>query len=98
MVNFRDVNENDILKEWLTFREENILCYLNEKDKKHKLYIDEIYANVLKNVPNANKKYVEKQLNELERNFIAYLSYWNEKYYRNGFVDGSQLAMGCFRE
>ena len=48
MVNFWEVNENDILKEWLTFREENILCYLNEEDKKHKLFIDEIYSNVLK--------------------------------------------------
>lgn len=26
-----------------------------------------------------------------------WLSY-NEKYYRNGFVDGSQLVMGCFEE
>lgn len=27
-----------------------------------------------------------------------FLDYWNEKYYRNGFVDGSQLIMGCFDE
>ena len=81
---------------WLEFREENILCYLNEEDKKHKLFIDEIYEKVLKNVPQQNRKYVEKQLNELEKNFMAYLSYWNEKYYRNGFVDGVQLAIICF--
>ena len=88
----------DILKEWLEFREENILCYLNEEDKKHKLFIDEIYEKVLKNVPQQNKKFVEKQLNELEKNFMDYLSYWNEKYYRNGFVDGVQMATGCFDE
>ena len=56
MVNFREVND-DILKEWLEFREENILCYLTEEDKKHKLFIDEIYEKVLKNVPQQNKKY-----------------------------------------
>ena len=55
MKNFREVND-DILKEWLEFREENILCYLTEEDKKHKLFIDEIYEKVLKNVPQQNKK------------------------------------------
>lgn len=94
MKNFREVND-DILKEWLEFREENILCYLTEEDKKHKLFIDEIYEKVLKNVPQQNKKYVEKQLNELEKNFMDYLSYWNEKYYRNGFVDGVQITIYC---
>ena len=47
MKNFREVND-DILKEWLEFREENILCYLTEEDKKHKLFIDEIYE-IIKN-------------------------------------------------
>ena len=32
MKNLREVND-DILKEWLEFREETILCYLNEEDK-----------------------------------------------------------------
>ena len=41
MKNLREVND-DILKEWLEFREETILCYLNEEDKKHGLFIDEI--------------------------------------------------------
>ena len=59
MGSYRKVGD-DILKEWLVFREENILCYLTEEDKKHKLFIDEIYEKVLKNVPQQNKKYVEK--------------------------------------
>ena len=37
-----------MVKNVLSFREENILCYLNEEDKKHKLFIDEIYEKVLK--------------------------------------------------
>ncbi len=59
---------------------------------------EEIAEKILKNVPNNNKKYVQKQLDQLDKNFMDYLYYWNEKYYRNGFVDGSQLVMGCFEE
>ena len=44
------------------------------------------------------KEYVQKQLDQLDKNFMDYLYYWNEKYYRNGFVDGSQLIIGCFEE
>ena len=95
MKNFREVND-DILKEMKKVVKDEGITYLTEEDKKHKLFIDEIYEKVLKNVPQQNRKYVEKQLNELEKNFMAYLSYWNEKYYRNGFVDGVQLAIICF--
>ena len=35
---------------------------------------------------------------ELIDDFMDYLIYMNEKYYRNGFVDGSQLVMGCFEK
>lgn len=28
---------------------------------------------------------------KLDDNFLDYCDYWNEKYYRNGFVDGVQL-------
>ena len=97
MNNFREVND-DILKEWLSFREETISGRLTKEDKKHYINFDEIAANILRNVPKQNKKYVRNQLDRLDKNFIDYLCYWNEKYYRNGFVDGSQLAMGCFDE
>ena len=97
MNNFREVND-DILREWLSYREETELGYLTNEDKKHNINFDEIVENVLKNVPKQNKKYVKKQLDRLYKNFIDYICYWNEKYYRNGFVDGSQLVMGCFDE
>ena len=58
---------------------------------------DEISEKILRNVPNKNKKYVRKQLEILDNNFLDYISYWNEKYYRNGFVDGIQLIEGCNR-
>ena len=94
MNNLREVND-DILKDWLEFREETLCCSLSAEDKKH---FDEISVRILKNVPEQNKKYVKKQLDLLDENFMDYICYWNEKYYRNGFVDGSQLVMGCFEE
>ena len=97
MNNFREVND-DILREWLSYREETELGYLTNEDKKHNINFDEIIENILKNVPKQNKKYVKKQLDILDKNFMDYICYWNEKYYRNGFVDGSQLVMGCFDE
>lgn len=97
MNNFREVND-DILREWLSYRVETELGYLTQEDRKHTINFDEIVENVLKNVPKQNQKYVKKQLDRLDKNFIDYICYWNEKYYRNGFVDGSQLVMGCFDE
>lgn len=90
MNNLREVND-DILKDWLMFRENDI----TSEDKKHWIYFDEISERILKNVPEQNKKYVKKQLDLLDENFMDYIFYLNEKYYRNGFVDGVQLIGGC---
>ena len=95
MNNLREVND-DILKDWLEFREETLYCTLSAEDKKHFVYFDEISERILKNVPEQNKKYVEKQLKQLDDNFFDYICYWNEKYYRNGFVDGVELINGWF--
>ena len=61
MNNFREVNE-DILKEWLMFREDDLASLTCDEDRKHFVYFDEISANILRNVPKENKKYVQKQL------------------------------------
>ena len=91
MNNFREVND-DILNEWILFREDELSSITCDEDKKHWVYFDEISEKILRNVPKKNKKYIQKQLEIL----LDYLGYWNEKYYRNGFVDGAQLVMGCF--
>ena len=91
MSNLREVNA-DILKDWLDFRDEITFCEMSRQDKKYCICFDEISEKILKNVPNQNKKYDQKQLDELDKNFMDYLCYWNEKYYRNGFVDGIQLV------
>ena len=95
MNNFRKINEDDILRDWFNFREQEVFCTLTEEDKKHFIYFDEISERILKNVSAQNKKYVQKQLDLLDDNFTDYLCYWNEKYYRNGFTDGVQLIGGC---
>ena len=97
MKNLRELND-DILKDWFIYRDEDISALKCDEDKKHLIYFDEISENILRNVPECNKKYVRQQLHKLDENFLDYSDYWNEKYYRNGFVDGSQIAMGCFEE
>ena len=94
MVNFREVND-DILKEWLLYREDEISSLTCDEDKEDWVYFDEIVENILKNIPKQNQKYVKKQLDKLDENFMDYLCYWNEKYYRNGFVDGVQMIVSC---
>ena len=72
MNNFREVND-DILKEWLMFREETAFCEMSPQDKKYCIYFEEIVEKILKNVPKQNKKYVQKQLDQLDKNFMDYL-------------------------
>ena len=45
MSNFREVND-DILKDWLLFREDEIASLSCAKDKKHWVYFDEISENI----------------------------------------------------
>lgn len=90
MNNFRGVND-DILKDWLSFREEIVLCTLTKEDRKHYIYFDEIAENILKNVPKQNQKYVKNQLDRLDKNFMNYICYWDEKYYSNGFYNVIEL-------
>ena len=83
--------KNDLLKDWIDFRAETIFTILNGEDKKHCIQYDEITERILKNIPIQNKKYVMKQLDLLDKNYMYYFDYWCEKYYRNGFVDSIEL-------
>ena len=94
MNNFRNVND-DILKGWLNFREETELAFINDEDRKHTVKFDDFSENILNSIPKQNRKFVEKQLELLNSNFLDYIVYWNEKYYRNGFCDGVELIIGC---
>ena len=96
MNNFREVNDNDILSDWISIREQESIGVLNSNDEKHFLYYDELFDKILNSIPKKNRQYVQKQLDEIDNNFTDYLVYWTEKYYRNGFVDGVQIIVGCF--
>ena len=41
-MSFREVNENDILKEWYESRNEYLSCNMSDKDKLHRIEFDEI--------------------------------------------------------
>lgn len=97
MNNFREVND-DLLKDWLEFRDQTVLAYTTNEDKKHTIEFDEICEKILNSVPKQNRKFIQKQFNQLDDNLMDYISYWNEKYYRNGFCDGVQLIAKCFDE
>ena len=64
MKNLREVKD-DLLKEWIEFREETAFCEMSPQDKEYGIYFEEIAEKILKNVPEQNKKYVQNQLNHL---------------------------------
>lgn len=90
MNNLREVKD-DLLREWITYREETILAISTDEDNKHVIQYDDISARILKNVPSQNQKYVKQQLELLDKNYMDYFDYWCEKYYRNGFADSIEL-------
>lgn len=59
MVNFREVND-DILKEWLLYRKDEISSLTCDEDKKHWVYFDEISDKILKSIPKQNRDFVRK--------------------------------------
>ena len=94
MSNFREVKD-DTLKKWFEFRDESLGRFTCEEDQKHCINFEDIAKKILQNVPDQNKKYVKKQLDLLDDSYLDYIFYWDEMYYRNGFVDGVQMALGC---
>ena len=58
MSNFREVND-DILKDWLLFREDALSSLTCEKDRKHWVYFDEISKKILNSIPKQNRVYVQ---------------------------------------
>ena len=55
MNNLREVKD-DLLKEWIEYREETIFAIMNEEDKKHEIRYNEITEKILKNLPKQNQK------------------------------------------
>lgn len=68
MNNLREVN-NDILKDWLLFREDEISSLSCDEDRNHWVYFDEISERILNSIPKQNRAFVQKQLSVLDDNF-----------------------------
>ena len=74
MKNLREVKD-DLLKEWLEFREETAFSEMTTQDKKYCIYFEEIAEKILKNVPEQNRKNAKKQLDQLEKTlWITYIT------------------------
>lgn len=82
----------------VNFREETCFWYADKQDRENNIKFDFFRENILKNIPKQNQNYIENQLDLIYDDFMRYLTYITEKYYRNEFVDDSQLVMGCFEE
>lgn len=62
MSKFKNVND-DILREWLNFREEEYFSTLtNKDDRDHHLYFEKNYDKILNSIPERNRDFVQKQL------------------------------------
>lgn len=95
MSKFKNVND-DILKDWLNFREKEYFSTLtNKDDRDHHLYFEEISDKILDSIPERNRDFVQKQLAKLDDNVMDYIGYWNEKYFRFGSYDDIELISGC---
>ena len=77
-MSFREVND-DMLKDWLEFRDQTVLAYTTKEDKKHTIEFDEICEKILNSVPKQNRKFIQKQFNQLDDNLMDYISYWNKE-------------------
>ena len=96
MGSYRKVGD-DILKEWLDFREEELGTLSYKEDKEHFIYFEEITDSILDYVSDKDAEYVKAQFKKLDNNILDHMNYWFEKYYRNGFCDAVELISGCLR-
>ena len=72
MNNFREVND-DILRDWLSFREEMVLGTLTKEDRKHYIYFDENMSDYLKSIKDKDLVYIlliETRLNNNGENCL----------------------------
>ena len=83
---------NDLLKQWIIFRDEE-LATLTKEDKKHPLRFEDFENKLLKKLPNEYKKNSEMLLEKMYDDFLDFSNYYNEKYYRAGFGDFLNLVI-----
>lgn len=96
-MNDLDVKTNDIIQDWLEFREDEINSHPDSNDKKYYSSLEEISDNILNAVSDINSEYVRSQLEQLDNNYMDYMWVWCHKYYKSGFADGIKIIAGCYK-
>lgn len=61
MKNLREVKD-DLLKEWIEFREETAFCEMTPQDKKYCIYFEELQKKYLKMFQNRTKNMFKNNL------------------------------------
>lgn len=98
MSNFRNVGNDDILKKWYVCMEEMYLQYMPDEDKENEIECDKYFDKIINSLPKNNRKYVDEQLELVYQEFMRYVTYLNEKYYRAGFCNAAQLIGGSLEK
>ena len=83
---------NDLLKQWMVFRDEELSILTNE-DKKHLLNFEEYEEKLIKSLPYRNREYAKIILTKIYDDFLDFCNYYNDKYYRAGFGDCLNLVI-----
>lgn len=74
MSNLRNV-QDDLLKDWLYFRDEYLCSLVNTDDRKYMIKFDKLSNSILKSIPKQNRSYGQKQLNKPDDSFMDYVGY-----------------------
>lgn len=61
MSSLRDVKD-DLLKDWLYFRDEDFCSLVNAEDRKHMIKFDEFSDIILKSIPKHNRPFCTKTI------------------------------------
>lgn len=96
-MNDLDVRTNDIIQNWLEFREDEINSNPDSNEKEYYSILEEISDNILSAVSEINYEYVKSQLEKLDDNYMDYMGAWCHKYYKSGFSDGMKIVSGCYK-
>ena len=88
---------NDIIQDWLEFREDEINSNPDSNDKNYYACFEEISENIINAVSEINSEYVKSQLEKLDDNYMDYMGAWCHKYYKSGFSDGMKIVAGCYK-
>ena len=72
-MNDLDDRTNDIIQDWLEFREDEINSNPDSNEKKYYACFEEISENIINAVSEINSEYVRSQLEKLDDKYMDYM-------------------------